>query len=1385
MMKRSAKRLSVIAFAITAFLCFTAFSFLTFGTGKSVSADSLSTVRLDMDGTEASLEAAGGVNNNVDNALGVGGLNWGIFPEATGATKMQFTAEQVAVGDGVTIRFGKSYKAADILFLKVRMATNGGSDAVTEAYSLTDTENKTSAGTLTSGSGVQNHDLYLEPSVLADEEGNIGGFYLKRVSGTDASYYYFDYVELRTNATGFDMDGVEASIEAEGGVTVRADNTFNKSGALDWGMFPEATGATKLSRTEGEIAVGGTVTVKLSFPVKAEEGKAIKVRMATETFACVLQGYALSDTSFERSAVVGQKTSDQGVSNFELVMYSEILADADGYVRGFVIKNTSGAEGRMDFDYVSVVDSATITKTVYDMDGIEATVTADGEVQTHADNTFNTTLPWGIFPEATGATKLMRTAGGIAEGASFKIILSTPIKEKAGKVLKVRLASEGVSGVTEGYALSDTEFVESAGKVASWNCIQNLNLYLDPAVLADVDGYIRGVTIRRTSGASVVYDIDYVEFTEIEELEVAEKPEEDVVLDLNGEDAWLEAGGEKLTKICPDNEIPVFSGATGNTMISFTEDIGNEEFFAIRFSKRYKAEYFDGVLVRFCAGNNFDIEGGANAVTTTAYSLSDTGFIRGAGIAVIKDIGNVERFMEADAALLADSDGYISGLILRKTETDTALTGQYFVDYVKLVLAGGDNPDPDKPDPDNPDPDNPDKPNPDDPKPYDPPIAEDPTENVVLDMNGVDAWLEVDGEKVTKIHPDNAIEGLFPDATGNTMISFTEDLGDGATVTVRFSKKYRAELLGKIRISLAIGNNFSMDGGANALTTTGYNVNDTEFLTPAGSVTVENIGNVNALLIMDASILADKDGYISGFVMKKTETDTSLAGQYFADEVILGIKDEKDPIADKTDENVVLDMNGSAAWLEVDGERVNKFTTDDFTEVAFGGDGDTKITWTEDLGDGATFVVRFAKRYKAEYFEKIKVRIAVGNWVQTGNIVTTRAYALNDADCTKSAGQIKTALGNVVKTLELDPAILADEEGYINGFIIKKTETDKNATGQYYFDYVELCLVGSEPPIIVTEDYTEKDVSEVMPIGAGKEFSLKTSGRGDKKTTIAASLKAIEFDKMNFKFTPTYNGSFSVYILIKAPDGKALYEDGGLFFWLTSESISIGAAADGLTNQEQVFVSDLAENPFASGKEVVISVAAIPYFVEGVQEGYYLALYLNGEENPIVSAYISNTVTTLGAYTNICVQDLGNDRSVRFAPATANYKTAEEIMGVTLATKSGKTEFTTARAALKLDYLEVEGTVLGEMIIDGDATFDKVTKFLTFGKQGDVKLKYTIRNAFGEFESNELTISYKNDKVQDGESGCGCSGAFESAAAISAVAILAAGIFIIIKKRKV
>ena len=46
-------------------------------------------------------------------------------------------------------------------------------------------------------------------------------------------------------------------------------------------------------------------------------------------------------------------------------------------------------------------------------------------------------------------------------------------------------------------------------------------------------------------------------------------------------------------------------------------------------------------------------------------------------------------------------------------------------------------------------------------------VDEKPTANVVLDMDGTQAWLEVDGAKVAQLHKDNAIaNGFFPGANG-------------------------------------------------------------------------------------------------------------------------------------------------------------------------------------------------------------------------------------------------------------------------------------------------------------------------------------------------------------------------------------------------------------------------------------------------------------------------------------------------------------------------------------------------------------------------------------------------------------------------------------------
>lgn len=661
---RRINTLKTLAIVVLAIICaaFTSVSVSMLNVAKAETTSSqAANVVLDMNGIEANLETNKGVNTNVDNVLNSGSLSWGIFPEATGATKMMFTKDSVAAGETLKISFNKAYKASDLLFVKIRIATNPAA-GVTEAYSLADSGCTTSAGTLTSGSGVNNYNYYLDPAKLADADGYISGIILKRTSG-EASSYYFNYVELRTNSTGFDMDGEEAVLTAEGEITVRADNTFNNTGSLDWGMFPEATGATKLSRTESNVAVGKTVTVKFASPIKAAAKKGINVRLATENFQCVLQGYSLGDTAFVYSASVGKATLSDRASNLNVVMPSEILADSDGYVRGFVIKNVSGSEGRLDFDYVNVTE---ISTPKYDLDGTEATIESAGGVQIHADNTFNNTgsLDWGIFPEAEGKTKLMRTADGIKEGETFDITFAVPMKAESGKVVRVRMASEGSRGVTAGYALSDS----SAEKVAGWKAVGggnvNFMLVLDSVVLADGDGYIRGIRIKRTSGSSVVYDVDYVELGDAE----------DIKLDMDLMEAWFESGGVKLNNSHPDNfkDLNIFNG-DGSSKITWTETVNEGESFHVKFGNKVSAALYPYLNFRVAVGNWSE----GTYVVSEIYSLS--GKLVGS---FTTGYGNVVDTVMINTARIADSAGFAEGFTVKKA---SGAAGQYFADYVELL----------------------------------------------------------------------------------------------------------------------------------------------------------------------------------------------------------------------------------------------------------------------------------------------------------------------------------------------------------------------------------------------------------------------------------------------------------------------------------------------------------------------------------------------------------------------------------------------------------------------------------------------------------------------------------------------------------------------------
>ena len=576
-------------------------------------------------------------------------------------------------------------------------------------------------------------------------------------------------------------------------------------------------------------------------------------------------------------------------------------------------------------------------------------------------------------------------------------------------------------------------------------------------------------------------------------------------------------------------------------------------------------------------------------------------------------------------------------------------------------------------------------------------VDEKPTANVVLDMDGASATLEAEGG-VNDENFDNAIPGLFVGANNETKMVFTNiDVAVGGTVTVKFGKSYKAEYFSTVNIKLAVGT-----AGEKVLN--GYASTDTTFENSAGTVT-STLANENVILSLDASKLSGTDGNISGFVIKKTD---GVSGQIFADYVELVLAEEKAPT-----ENVIVDLNGLDSWLEIDGSKTSDklhpvAEDDDAIPGLFpGADGSTKMMFTEvGLGNEECFTIKFAKKIKAEYFEKIKVELVIGNWADTGNAITTTAYALTDTGFTNPAGKVKTLKGNVYKVLAIDPALVAGDDGYIEGFVIRKTETDTEAKGQYFVNGVEFCLVGSEPKPVVSEVYIEKDVSEVMPAGNGVTFNVETNAENLNGTTVQVAVKTAAFDKLNFKITPNANGKFSTYVLMKAPTATSTFEDGGIFFWISNDNVVIGNKE----NSESAVAAEFPENAFVSGQTTTVSVAAIPYYLDGTHAGYYCALYVGDNTEALVEIYLDITTCETGVYTNILTQDLGNDYNVAYASASENPKSAAEVMDVKLATTSGKTEFKNPRAGLTLSYFEVAGEIVGDLVIEGDATFDKDTK---------------------------------------------------------------------------
>lgn len=1293
-------------------------------------------VLIDVNGTDAKLEAAAGVKINTNTDAGLKAA-LGLFPYATDETVTGVQFGEIPEGSVATVTFKNAYKASNYGGVGLRLIMTGG----ITAYALDDENLANPAGTVSVNGENIYATLAMNAGVLADEDGYIKGFKIHRDSGSnnlflDGVNLYLDYtVDADGSSAWFDVGGRLGSHTYDNNPGL---NVFNGDGKTDF-MWTES------SHADSEISV------KLANPVKAADYDTVEMKIVISQNPGVAQNriltaYALSDTDCAYPA--GYTHIFGNVMKYFTVSAKKI-ADKDGYIRGFKFKRTGLDSGNGQF----FVDYLKFTKNS-DKEHINVTTPlSDGSVGAYNGIWFEVdgtdinkpavaTKDLGVLD--SNDARVTWTEGEMA-GKTVTVRFGVPVKAEGLGYVGIRLAV-GSAFTLEGYALSDTEFARSAGKVVSVGGNETVVLLLDSAVLADEDGYIRGFNFRRTAGeGNGQYFTDGIE---LRAAQIAvDEIDDDVNLDMDKVSAWVEVKGVK-GKTTDDTYADLFGG-DGSTMISFTDNLG-EAAIDVRFGKKYKADAFVKGALNLVIGNNL-AEGTENTITLTAYALGDESLAHPAGSVAVSESGNIRKVLRLETSVLAEN-GYIGGFRLVKTQTNAEQVGQLFFDNVVLKTYKV----PDQPKDD-----------------------EVPTADVKLDMDLTEAWLEYDYEKIENNTVDNNSDLNIFDGDGSTKFTWTENLGSNAEVTVRFGKKYKAENYLQIAMKLAVGNWVE----ENKVTITVYSLTDTNNSHPLASFSAagsKTKGNIIGYVVFDAKDVADSESYIGGFRLVKTQTDDTKQGQIFADDVTLIIVPTAAP-----EENVIVDFDGQGAWLD---GRQDKITADNNTDLPFfvkyGADGTTKQTWTEkETEEGITsYTIKLGRKYKAKFFDYVKIRIGASNW-DGENTVTVSGYGAGED--AKNAGSVKFGYGNNAKTLKLKAAPLADADGYISEIVIKRTHSGVNKKVQLAFDYVEFCLVGSEPEPVVAGEYIEKDISEVMPVGAGKEFSLASDEEKLNDVSVAASCKTASYDKLTFALTPNYVGTFSAYVLMKASAAGDTHENGGIFFWFTDYSVSVGATSAGSTNSEEIPLTDLPEGTFASGKATKISVAAIPYYIEGVQEGYYCAVYIDGSEKAVVEIYLENAFVTTGVYTNVCIQDVGNDASVKLSSTKENPVPAADIMKVTIATTSGKSEFKTPRAGLTLSHFEVAGEIVGDLVIEGDATFDKDTKFLTFTKEGTVKVYYTVKNAFGEFKSNELSLTYVTEKPSDSgdSSGNGCFGTVSGTSVLFAIAGIAAAAAIAKKKK--
>ena len=144
--------------------------------------------------------------------------------------------------------------------------------------------------------------------------------------------------------------------------------------------------------------------------------------------------------------------------------------------------------------------------------------------------------------------------------------------------------------------------------------------------------------------------------------------------------------------------------------------------------------------------------------------------------------------------------------------------------------------------------------------------------DLVIDANGADSWLEVDGSKLSSHTVDNNPALNVFNGDGTTEFMWTEGEHANKEISVKLANPVKAADYDTVEVRIAGDGNRIM---------TAYALSDTDCAYSAGSIRFFGRTAIKNFII-NAKILANADGNIEGFKFKRTDLDETN-GQFFVD----------------------------------------------------------------------------------------------------------------------------------------------------------------------------------------------------------------------------------------------------------------------------------------------------------------------------------------------------------------------------------------------------------------------------------------------------------------------------------------------------------------------